>query len=87
MLSRPRSKTAVLNRQLAEMRKSMTYDQGREMHGDKMLTARIDAPVYFAASHSPWQRGSNEHTNGLLRQYRHPCNSKTNLGTIAACAV
>jgi IS30 family transposase len=61
--------SAVLNRQPAGMRKSMSYDQGREMHGHKILTERTGVQIYFADPHSPWQRGSNEHTNGLLRQY------------------
>jgi IS30 family transposase len=61
--------SAVLNREPAVMRKTMTYEQGREMHGHKVLTERTGVEIYFADPHSPWQRGSNENTNGLLPQY------------------
>ena len=61
--------TKALNRVQAPMRKTMTYDQGKEMSRHKDLTAATGVAVYFADPHSPWQRGSNENTNGLLRQY------------------
>jgi len=51
------------------MRQSMTYDQGREMAMHKELSRRTKMAVYFCDPHSPWQRGSNENTNGLVRQY------------------
>lgn len=59
----------VLNGVPGPMRKTLTYDQGKEMSEHKSLTERTGVAVFFADPHSPWQRGSNENTNGLLRQY------------------
>ncbi len=53
----------------APLRLTLTYDQGKEMARHRELAALTGLRVYFADPHAPWQRGSNENTNGLLRQY------------------
>jgi len=58
-----------LGKQPAIMRQSFTYDRGSEMACHEELARRLKLDIWFADPHAPWQRGSNENTNGLLREF------------------
>jgi IS30 family transposase len=61
--------TATITTLPGELRRSLTWDQGSEMYQHAQLKIDANLDIYFCDPHSPWQRGTNENTNGLLRQY------------------
>ena len=65
--------TASMTRLPEQLRKTLTWDRGKEMSGHAQFALETGTKVFFADPHSPWQRPTNENTNGLLRQYFPTC--------------
>jgi IS30 family transposase len=77
--------TRQITKMPSDLRRTLTWDQGKEMAEHVQFTVATDVDVYFCDPHSPWQRGSNENLNGLLRQY-FPKNADLNALTRADLA-